>query len=202
MIFDQPAFDLAHATVRPQQSNVAHLLNIWRYQRFISHNILTSSWLFEMLSIQTDSRWAFRKQIYSQFHKLHTPMMPWCALCILFWKWNPKIRDMAFQCCSRSNFSARPGLDSPAPGLHKCHRLPRYIRWEKNGPPWSPASSLCRQSSDQSAVQAEATAAFHGWSWICGDDDSNWVVTCCNMLTAPILIQLCHKVQPHQTPSR
>ena len=57
------------------------------------HIILT---VWDAVHEWTDSRWAFRKQLYSQFHKLHTPMMPWCALCILFWKWNPKIRDIAF----------------------------------------------------------------------------------------------------------
>lgn len=89
----------------------------------------------------------------------------------------PRHGIMAFQCCSRSNFT-RPGLDSPAPGL-KCHRLPRYIRREQKWSPWSPASSLCRQSSDQSAVQAEATAAFHGWSWNCME---LWQQLGCNML--------------------
>ena len=108
----------------------------------------------------------------------------------------PRHGIMAFQCCSRSNFT-RPGLDSPAPGL-KCHRLPRYqpggkkIVHHGHLPQVFVDKAQTNRQSKQKPQQPSMDDLGIAWNY-----DSNWVVTCCNMLTAPILIWRCHKVQSH-----
>lgn len=90
--------------------------------------------LFEMLSMNglilaglSDSKFT---RNFTSFTR------PWCHDVLSAFCFGSGIRkcETLHSCLQNlSNFSARPGLDSPAPGLHKCHRLPRYIRRERNG---------------------------------------------------------------------